>query len=167
MFASTFEKMNSLADQLLEHIKPFSKFTLLSMRSDVQEFRHALYAPLDKECSNAPIIPVLDRILETSKNMMEKYKLKARRGPAPDMALRVFIAELAQIFGGKVTAGFSRKEGRRTSPFIEFVKAILFELPENAFTGRVGIYTGAAIEEHVAAVCADLDSYVKRCKSTR
>ena len=95
--------------------------------------------------------------------MIEKHKPRAKPGPAPDTALRVFIAELALIFGGKVTAGSNRKEGRRTSPFIEFVKATLFKLPENAFTGRDGIYTSAAIEGHVAAVCADLDNYVKQC----
>ena len=163
MFYSDFEKINSLADQLLEHIKIFNKTTLLSSRREVQDFRYALYAPLDKDCSNAPIVPVLNRIIEAAKNMIEEHKPRAKPGPAPDTALRVFIAELAQIFGGKVTAGSSRKEGRRTSPFIEFVKATLFKLPENAFTGRDGIYTSAAIEAHVAAVCADLDSYVKQC----
>ena len=83
------------------------------------------------------------------------------------MALRLFIAELAQIFGKKATAGYSRKKGRRASPFIDFVETILFALPEEAIMGREGIYTGGAIEAHVSAVCAGLESYVRLIKTTK
>ena len=87
---------------------------------------------------------------------MTNTKQKAKRGPAPDRAMRSCIVELIKAFGRNPTAGWSEKKGRRSSPLIDFVNEILFALPEYARIGREVPYLPAAIEAHVAAVCKDL-----------
>ena len=158
MVISKFKEMNSLANQLLEHVKNLDKLSFLMARRDMQEFRSRLYEPLDEGDSRAPLVEVLQRISDTSKNMLEEeLKSKPKRGPSPDAALRKCISKLARVFGEEnATAPDSRKKGRRASPFIDFVQQILYALPENAMIGRNGPYTWAAIEAHVYDVCKDL-----------
>jgi len=152
-----FEEIYSLAEPLLERISSLDRLTFLNVRSEVQRYHHALYAPLEGERASAPIKEVLRRIVNVSKDEIKDFKSKTKRGPLPDAALRKCISEAAQVFGEKkATASHSRKEGRRTSPFIDFVQLIFLALPENAMIGRHGRYTAAAIETHVAAVCKDL-----------
>lgn len=119
-------------------------------------FINFLYEPLDEFSFLAPIDQVLYRIRPASENAIAECKPKGKRGSPPDTELRSCIAELIRVYGDNPTAGYSRKEGRRASPLVDFVKSILFALPEEARMGRDGTYTGGAIEAHVAAVCADL-----------
>lgn len=157
MVISTFKKINSLANQLLEHVGKLNKLTFFMSRRDMQEFRFKLHEPLDEGPSRAPLVEVLQRISDTSKNMLEEeLKSKAKQGPSPDTGLRNCISRLAQVFGENAPAGWSRKEERRASPFIDFVQVILYALPDNAMIGRNGPYLPASIEAHVAAALADV-----------
>lgn len=158
MVISKFKEMNLLANQLLKQVRDLNKLTIFNGRLDMEEFRSRLYKPLDEGTSRAPVRAVLQRISDTSKDMLEEeLKSKPKPGPSPDAALRKCIIKLAHVFGeDAATAGWSEKDGRRVSSFIDFVQEILFALPENAMIGRNGRYTAAAIEGHVHAVCADL-----------
>jgi len=154
---SRIKEIYLLADQLHERIRSLHGLTILNFSSEIRDYVGALYAPLSTQDSSAPIDEVFQRVLNTSKNKIEELKPTGKRGPLPDAALRKCISELAQVFGEEnATAPYSRKEGRRASPFIDFVQQILYALPENAMIGRNGPYLPAAIEAHVHAVCADL-----------
>jgi len=80
--------------------------------------------------------------------MIEEY---APEGKRPDSELELWLSELARIYAAKITVGY--KDGRRTSPFIEFAKTILFALPDHARMGRQDLYTGAALEERIRRWC--------------
>lgn len=56
MVISTFKKINSLANQLLEHVGKLNKLTFFMSRRDMQEFRFKLHEPLDEGPSRAPIV---------------------------------------------------------------------------------------------------------------
>ena len=92
-------------------------------------------------------MPVLRKIWHTSRNVIKECAPKGRRGPSGDSGLELWLSELARVYGAKITVGY--KDGRRTSPFIEFAKAIFFALPGPARMGRQDLYTGPALEEHI------------------
>lgn len=153
---SDLEEIKSLADQLLRRIESLNISISLVARPKILEFRSRLYEPLDEECSGAPIVEVLQRVVNTSKNIVEEHKPAGKPGPLPDVAQKKCITKLAQVFGENPTAPFIRSEGRRASPFIDFVQQILYALPDNAMIGTKGPYLPAAVEGHVAAVCKEL-----------
>ena len=160
------EDMHSLADRLQKHIKSIRDTRDEKDHPELVAFRRTIYDRLYWERKKAPIDAVLTRIADASEESIEELKSRLRRGPAPDRALRECIRELIQAYGKKPTAGWSIKEGRRKSPLVDFVNEILFALPEFARIGREGPYLPAAIEAHVAAVCADLKkSYQNKIKS--
>ena len=158
------QKIFSLSDELIKNIELLESDGAWFIEKDV--FLLDLYKPFDALSATAPVEKVLSRIQRASMDALTQCKNKGKRGPPPDTAFRLFIAELAQIFDNKVTAGHSRKEGRRASPFIDFVETIIFALPEEAITGRNGIYTGGAIEAHVSAVCTNIETYVSSRKKS-
>jgi len=154
--SDALQEIYSLSGQLIKGIDRLKKDIVTEGLLEKRAFIINLYEPLDAFSSPAPIDQVLHRIRHTSENAIAECKPKGKRGQLPDTELRLCIAELIRVFGDKPTAGYSRKEGRRASPLIDFVESILFALPEEAMTGTGGPYTGGAIEAHVAAVCADL-----------
>lgn len=99
------------------------------------------YKPFDASASIAPVDQVIARIQSASKSAVAQCPKKGNQGPKPDTAIRFFIAELSQIFENKITSGYNEKEVRRVSSFIDFVKAILLALPENAIMGWQGIFS--------------------------
>ena len=154
---SALKKVSSSADKLVQHLRYLEMAAPLIRRPTMDEFRSEFYELFDKEWPRVPIVKVLRGIVKASKIVIERHKPPKRRGPLPDAALRKCISELAQVFGeDAATAGWSEKEGRRVSPFIDFVQEIFSALPENAMIGRNGRYTAAAIETHVAEVCKEL-----------
>jgi hypothetical protein len=112
--------------------------------SDARELSHSLRELLDRFPSAPLELPVLGGIIALTES-----EQKIGRGPPPDAEFARTIKLLEAIWGKEITAGYNASEGRRTSPFIEFVKTILRALPHNALIGREGIYTDAAIEEHI------------------
>jgi hypothetical protein len=161
----TLQNICSISNELIENMYLLESDDSWFIEKDV--FLFDLYRPFDAHSAIAPVEQVLSRIQRASKDAVAQCKKKGKRGPPPDTALRWFIAQLAQIFCNKVTAGHSRKEGRRASPFIDFVGTIIFALSEEAITGRNGIYTWGAIEAHVFAVCTNLKTYVELIKRAK
>ncbi len=136
---SALKKVNSLADQLVQHLRYLELGIPLMRRPTMDEFRSELYESFDKEWPRVPIVKVLRGVVKASKIVVERHKPQKKPGPSPDAALRKCISGLAQVFGAdKATAPNSRKMGRRASPFIDFVQEILHALPENAMIGRKG-----------------------------
>jgi hypothetical protein len=161
----TLQTIYSLSHELIKNIGLLENDDAWLIERDV--FFLDLYKPFDTHSAIAPVEQVLSQIQRASEAAVAQHQKKGKRGPPPDVALRWFIAELAQIFGKKATAGYSREKGRRASPFIDFVQAILFALPEGAIMGREGIYTGGAIEAHVSAVCTNIEPYVRLIKRAK
>ena len=161
----TLQEISSLSDKLIKNLETLESDGAWLIEKDV--FLLDLYKPFNALSAVAPVEQVLSRIQRASMDAVAQCKEKGKRGPPPDTSLRLFIAELAQIFGNKVSAGYSRKEGRRASLFIDFAETILRALPEEAIMGGKGIYTSGAIEAHVSTVCANLDSYVRLIKRAK
>jgi len=145
---AVLEDIHSLTDQLAKIISSLDHNMQLKEIHEIKYFRNLLYEPLDIYYSVAPIKPVLRRIWQTSRNMIDEY---APEGKRPDSELELWLSELARAYGAKITVGY--KDGRRTSPFIEFAKTILFALPDHARMGRQDLYTGAALEERIRRWC--------------
>lgn len=146
---AALKNIHSLTDQLARNISSLDHDPKLKDIKETKYFCDLLYEPLDIYSSVAPIKPVLRRIWQTSRNMIKEYPpegLKSR-----DSELELWLSELARAYGTKITVGY--KDGRRTSPFIEFPKTILFALPDHARMGRQDLYTGAALEERIRRWC--------------
>ena len=154
--SDSLENIHSLSGKLITAIDHLKRDIVTQGLQEKRSFFIQLYEPVDAFSPLAPTEQVLYQIRRASEKAISECRPKGKRGPKPDTELRLCIAELLRVFGDNPTAGYSRKEGRRASPLIDFIETILSALPEEAMTGIDGPYTGGAIEAHVAAVCADL-----------
>jgi hypothetical protein len=161
---AALENIHSLTEQLANSIASLTHDPTLKDLEEIKSFCDLIYEPLNYYFSEAPVKPVLRRIWHTSKKVIEECAPNGKRGPSRDSELELWLSELAQVYGPKITIGY--KDGRRTSPFIEFAKAIFFAVPAPARMGRQDLYTGAALEEHIrrwrARRGTDADSSAER-----